>query len=146
MRESLSSTFHGRDIFAPAAAHLALGVAPHEFGPSIAVDSLVRLDAPFVRASSGVLESEIVRVDHFGNVQLAAIGEDLAISGLRGKVRVNDREATVGVRFADVAPGALLVYVNSAGHVAVASNGHSANELLHSPATVTLSVPGERDV
>jgi len=132
-----SSTFHGRDIFAPAAAHLALGVAPSEFGPS--VDGLVRLPPPHVRAGSGVLESDVLRVDWFGNVQLAAIGEDLARAGLAGEVVVNGIAARIGEKFADVERGALLVYVNSAGHVALAANGASARELLHDPERVTLS-------
>jgi len=139
MREALSSTFHGRDIFAPAAAHLALGMSPHEFGPSVAVGDLVRLGPPRVRASSGCLEAEIVRIDHFGNVQTAATGEDLAIASLSGRVRINDAEGKVGTKFADVADGALLVYVNSAGFVAVACNGGSASERLGRPETLTLS-------
>jgi len=139
MNESLSSTFHGRDVFAPAAAHLALGVAPHEFGPSVAVDSLVRLDPPLVRVSSGRLEAEVARVDWFGNVQLAATGEDLAISTLAGGVLANGLPALIGEKFADVGTGELLVYVNSANQVAVACNGSSANELLRSPSVVTLA-------
>ena len=139
MRDTRSSTFHGRDIFAPAAAHLALGVPPHEFGPALDVDSLVRLPPPDVHVSSGTLRSEVVRVDHFGNVQLAATGSDLAISSLAGAVSVNGMRASVGQKFADVGPGELLVYVNSAGHVALARNGASADEMLGSPASVTLS-------
>ena len=144
MRETLSSTFHGRDIFAPAAAHLALGVSPHEFGPSVPVDSLVRLDPPFVSVSSGVLEAEVVRVDWFGNVQLAATREDLAMSGLAGPTSVNGAPAVVGTKFADVAPGELLVYVNSAGHIAVAANGGRADLVLGAPSSVTLVVNDER--
>jgi S-adenosylmethionine hydrolase len=144
MRDALSSTFHGRDIFAPAAAHLAIGVSPHEFGPSVDVGSLVRLPPPDVHASPGTLRSEVVRIDHFGNVQLAATGEDLAISSLAGAVSVNGMRARVGQKFADVPPGELLVYVNSAGHVALARNGASANEMLGSPTSVTLSAADER--
>ena len=138
MRDSLSSTFHGRDVFAPAAAHLALGVSPHEFGPGVAVGDLVRLPPPHVRASSGSLEAEVVRIDHFGNMQLAAAGEDLAISCLTGAVVINEMDGTVGEKFADVSPGALLVYVNSAGRVAIACNGGSAAAILGSPDTITV--------
>ncbi len=138
MRDQLSSTFHGRDIFAPAAAHLALGVAPHEFGPSLAVGELVRPAPPHVRASSGVLESDVVRVDHYGNMQLAAGAGDLAIASLSGRVLVGDVRATIAEKFADVPVGELVVYVNSAGYVAIACNGGSANEVLGLPAGVTL--------
>lgn len=136
MRDSMSSTFHGRDIFTPAAAHLALGVSPHEFGPPVAVEDLVRLDPPRVVVSSGSLRSEVARIDHFGNVQLAATSDEFALSGA---VEVNGVRAMVGAKFADVASGALLVYVNSAGHVAVACNGGSASELLGVPSEVTIS-------
>lgn len=133
----LSTTFHGRDIFAPAAAHLALGVEPQDFGG--AVDDLVRLPPPDVRVSDGVLEAEVVRIDWFGNIQTAATDMDLAGSGLSGAVLVNGVEATVGEKFADVAEDSLLIYVNSAGHVAIARNRSSATELLHDPDRVTLT-------
>lgn len=133
----LSATFHGRDIFAPAAAHLAAGVEPEAFGA--AVDDLVRLEPPDVRVSEGVLEADVVRIDWFGNIQTAATDVDLAGSGLSGSVLVNGIEATVGEKFADVEPEALLVYVNSARQVAIARNRASANELLHDPGRVTLT-------
>ena len=137
-REPVSSTFHGRDVFAPAAAHLALGVPFEEFGPAVAPSDLVRLDPPFVRAAKGVLEAEVVRADWFGNLQTAAIAEDIAISGLEARIEVNGHPAIVGEKFADVGSGELLVYVNSAGHVAIARNGGSARELLHDPERVTV--------
>lgn len=134
---ALSATFHGRDIFAPAAAHLALGVEPSAFGP--AVDDLVRLPAAPVRVGDGVLKADVARSDWFGNLQLTATGVDLAGSGLSGPVSVNGIEATVGEKFADVDAGALVVYVNSAGQVAIASNGGSAREVLNDPDHVTVS-------
>ncbi len=136
--EPVSSTFHGRDIFAPAAAHLALGVPIEEFGPPVAPSDLLRLEPPFVRAESGALEADVVRADWFGNVQLAATAEHLQIAGLTGPIEVNGAPAAVAEKFADVAEGDLLVYVNSAGHVAVARNGASARELLQDPERVTL--------
>jgi S-adenosylmethionine hydrolase len=134
---ALSATFHGRDIFAPAAAHLALGVEPHAFGA--AVQDLVRLSPPDVGVSDGMLEADVVRIDWFGNIQTAATEVDLIGSALSGSVLVNGVEATIGEKFADVEPGALLVYVNSAGHVAIARNRASANELLHDPERVTFT-------
>jgi S-adenosylmethionine hydrolase len=134
---ALSSTFHGRDIFAPAAAHLASGVSPDAFGPP--VNDLVRLEPATVRVSAGVLEADVLRTDWFGNLQLAATADDLASSGLSGRVHVNGADAVVGEKFADVEPRALLVYVNSAGHVAVAANRASARDQLQDPECVTLS-------
>jgi S-adenosylmethionine hydrolase len=133
----LSTTFHGRDIFAPAAGHLALGVPPSDFGP--AVDDLVRLPPPQVRVADGVLEADVARSDWFGNLQLTATGVDLSGSRLIGRVLVNGTEATVAEKFADVGAGELLVYVNSAGLVALACSGASARDLLHDPDHVTLS-------
>jgi S-adenosylmethionine hydrolase len=139
MRDAMSATFHGRDIFAPAAANLALGVSPHEFGPSVPVEDLVRLGAARIEASSGSLVSDVARIDHFGNVQLVATADDFAAASFRGRVSVNGVGAHVGAKFADVEPGTLLVYVNSAGHVAVACNGASASELLGAPSALTIT-------
>ncbi len=128
----LSSTFHGRDIFAPAAAHLALGVPPAGFGPS--VENLVRLPDPFVAVFPGKLVSEVLTVDHFGNVQLAASPADLALSGLSGTVSVSSEhvlvKALVGDTFGTVPPGRNVLYTDSSGRLAVAVNGGSAADVL----------------
>jgi len=66
MRTEISSTFHGRDIFAPAAAHLSRGIAPATFGPP--VTDPVRLEGLLpVMDGSSVLRGEVVRFDRFGN-------------------------------------------------------------------------------
>lgn len=139
MRGEMSQTFHGRDIFAPAAAHLALGAAPHDLGAAFPVDELVRLPQPSVHVAEGCLEADVLRIDRFGNIQLAARGEALAASRLQGGVLVNGVAARVGEKFADVRLGELLVYVNSADHLAIAMNGGSAADALRSPARVTVS-------
>lgn len=127
-----SSTFHGRDVFAPAAAHLALGVAPEEFGPR--VDDLVRLPDPFVAVFPGKLVAEVLTVDHFGNVQLSASPADLELAGLAGTVSVSSEhvlvKALVGDTFGTVPPGSNVLYTDSAGRLAVAVNGGSAAEVL----------------
>ncbi|MEC3977059.1 SAM hydrolase/SAM-dependent halogenase family protein [Amycolatopsis sp. H20-H5] len=127
-----SATFHGRDVFAPAAAHLALGVAPEAFGPP--VEDLVRLPDPLVAAFPGKLVSEVLTVDHFGNLALAATPEDLRLSGLGPRVCVYSERtvvtAALGRTFADVAPGAPVLYTDSAGRLAVAINRGSAAEAL----------------
>src|SRR5881227_3235162 len=68
--ESVSRTFHGRDLFAPAAAHLALGVPLEELGPPIAPDALARLDLPRPEVGSTRIHSTVISIDRFGNVQL----------------------------------------------------------------------------
>lgn len=132
----VSMTFHGRDVFAPAAAYLAMGVAPEEFGPPMPAGELLRLPVPVSEVAGGRLTSEIVSVDRFGNMQLAAGRDELAALGLApGRaVRVQLRRSVVdgrlGATFADVPAGSLLVHVDSAGHVAIAVNGGSAAEAL----------------
>lgn len=139
----VSSTFHGRDIFAPAAAHLSRGVEAEDFGPPVDVSTLVRLPEPRVEVSDGLLIADVLRVDWYGNLQLAARADDLAAADLGDRVRTrSDREAcdaVVGRTFADAGAGEVVVYVDSGGHVAVACNGGSARDLLGDPETVTIT-------
>jgi hypothetical protein len=72
MLPRVSSTFHGRDVFAPAAAHLANGVHPTEFGPEIS--DAVRPEFTKVTLRKGVLVGEVLHVDNFGNI-ITNIGE-----------------------------------------------------------------------
>jgi S-adenosylmethionine hydrolase len=121
----MSRTFHGRDVFAPAAAHLALGAPAAEAGPALDPAALVRLPDPVVTVGDGWIEAEVLTVDRFGNVQLAAAGEVLA--GLGNDLMVNGTvRARRGSTFADVSPGELLVFEDSAGRVAVAVNNGRA--------------------
>jgi len=126
----VSSTFHGRDVFAPVAGHLCRGVDPARLGPAVPPDRLHRLATPQVAVESGILRAEVLSVDTFGNVQLAATAADLAAAGLRAPATVQigplSRPATVGRTFADAGPGGLVVLADSAGRVAIALNGGSA--------------------
>ncbi|WP_156754528.1 SAM hydrolase/SAM-dependent halogenase family protein [Actinokineospora pegani] len=120
------ATFHGRDVFAPAAAHLALGVDPADFGDP--VPDLVRLPEITSTAAPGSLTSEVLAVDGFGNLQLAATAADLATAFPRGaEVEVATGPArlpaVVGRTFADAD---VVVLADSAGHAAVAVNRGSA--------------------
>lgn len=131
---AVSHTFHGRDVFAPVAARIAAGADPAGAGPRIDPASLVRLPDPVVATGPGWLEAEVLTVDRFGNIQLAApaaaldcLGEILAVGGVR---------AVRGTTFADAPAGGLVVFADSAGRVAIAVNG--------SRAAVVLSVaPGD---
>ncbi|MEU1837033.1 SAM hydrolase/SAM-dependent halogenase family protein [Micromonospora chersina] len=125
---AVSRTFHGRDVFAPVAARLALGAPPAEAGPAVDPATLVRLPAPLVRADDRGFTAEVLTVDHFGNVQLAAPGE--LLSGLPERVRVAGREAVHGRTFGDAPVGGLVAYVDSAGLVALAVNTGRAVDLL----------------
>ena len=137
-RESVSATFHGRDIFAPAAAYLSLGVRADDFGAGIDASSLVRVPEPSTSISSGELTSDVARVDWYGNLQLAATASELEQAGFGERVVVGELDATIGKTFSDAAPGGLVVYVDSGRHVAIARNGGSARDLLQDPERVTL--------
>ncbi|MEH1101658.1 SAM hydrolase/SAM-dependent halogenase family protein [Micromonospora sp. CPCC 205561] len=135
----VSHTFHGRDVFAPVAARLALGASLAGLGPAVDPDSLVRLPAPLLRREPDGFTAEVLAVDHFGNVQLAAPAD--LLDPLPARVRVlpgtgagerptAGREAVHGRTFGDAPPGGLLVHADSAGRVAVAVNGGRAVDLL----------------
>ncbi len=120
----VSATFHGRDVFAPAAARLALGTDPAAAGPAVDPTTLVRLPEPVVASGAGWLDAEVRTIDRFGNVQLAALGDRLAALGDR--LRVGGMQAVRATTFGDAPPGALVVFVDSAGYVTVAINGGRA--------------------
>jgi hypothetical protein len=121
---SVSRTFHGRDVFAPAAARLASGADLADAGPAVDPAALVRLPDPVVAVGDGWVEAEVLTVDRFGNVQLAANAHDL--TGLGEHLRVSGVPAVRGSTFADAKPGGLVVYVDSAERVAIAVNGGRA--------------------
>ena len=74
----VSSTFHGRDLFAPVAAHLAAGVAFASVGPVVPADEIVDLRLPDARPRDGGLDSAVLFIDTFGNCRLAGEADDLA--------------------------------------------------------------------
>ncbi len=134
--ESVSQTFHGRDLFAPAAAHLAAGVDPDELGPALEPDALVRLHVPAARIEEGFVLAHVLIVDRFGNVQLNLTADDLAGVGVEPGTRV---EVEIGLQrfyacaastFADVRIGDVVLYEDAYANVAIAINGGSAAEML----------------
>jgi hypothetical protein len=125
MLGDVSRTFHGRDVFAPAAARIAAGAAAGEAGPAVDPASLVRLPDPVVSVGDGWIEAEVLTVDRFGNVQLAADGAML--TGLGPELLVNGSvRARRGSTFGDVDAGELLVFPDSADRVAIAVNNGRA--------------------
>ena len=121
---TVSPTFHGRDIFAPVAARLALGADPAAAGSTVDAGSLVRLPEPVVVVGEHWLEAEVIAVDRFGNVQLAAAGA--ALDGFGAALNVGGLRASRTRTFGDAGPGELVVYVDSADRVAIAVNGGRA--------------------
>ena len=134
MLDRVSRTFHGRDVFAPVAARLALGAPLAGAGPAVDPGGLVRLPPPVVARDAEGFTAEVLTVDHFGNVQLAAPAE--VLGPLPAAVRVGSsgpgpaRAAVRGRTFGDAPEGGLVVYVDSADLVAVAVNGGRAVDVL----------------
>ncbi|MHB8642575.1 MAG: SAM hydrolase/SAM-dependent halogenase family protein [Gaiellaceae bacterium] len=132
---SVSRTFHGRDLFSPAAAHLALGVELGELGPPLALDALVRLDLPQPSVRDGLVEAAVLYVDRFGNMQLNLTREDLESVGIVPGTRFElglsgDRYfATAARTFADARPGEIVLYEDSYRNIAIAINRGSAAEM-----------------
>jgi S-adenosyl-L-methionine hydrolase (adenosine-forming) len=135
----VSTTFHGRDIFMPVAAHLAahgdLGSAGTEFDPA----DLVTLPAPTSRVHDGEAEGEVMSVDRFGNVQLSIPAAQVGRLGIGfGSpliVRCGRRQLTVPYleTFAAVAPGEIVAFTDSAGLISLAVNAGDAAEQLGLP-------------
>jgi S-adenosyl-L-methionine hydrolase (adenosine-forming) len=121
---TVSRTFHGRDIFGPVGARLAAGAPLADAGRPIDPATLVRLPEPLVAVGDGYLEAEVLTVDRFGNVQLAAPGASL--DGLGDSLVVGGIRAVRRGTFAEAPPGSLIVFVDSADRVAVAINGGRA--------------------
>lgn len=130
--EPVSATFHGRDLFAPVAAHLAAGGALAAAGEPLDPDELVRLHMPMARLHDGELVAHAIAIDGFGNVTLDVEHPEIAGFGLRlGRpVLVNGQRAHYTTTFADVPPGEPLLYEDAYRALALAVNRGSAAELL----------------
>jgi S-adenosyl-L-methionine hydrolase (adenosine-forming) len=131
-RPQVSPTFHGRDIFAPAAAHLALGVAPDAFGTALDVDRLADPGLPVTRVADRVITAAVRGIDRFGNVQVAVTAADLARAGLekRRSLRLVTAGGAFELRrattFSDLEPGALGLIEDSMGWLAVVMDRDTA--------------------
>lgn len=121
----ISSTFHGRDVFAPAAAHLASGVDPYQMGDAIPLPELVQLRAREpVRQLDGSWLGEVLHVDHFGNLVTSFQGSEI---GARWSVGLAEELiADLNHTFSDVEPGELVAYVGSSGYLEIAEREGSA--------------------
>jgi S-adenosylmethionine hydrolase len=149
--EPVSATFHGRDVFAPVAAQLAIGAALDEVGAAFPPDELTSLELPEVQVATGQVKTRAIYIDRFGNVQLNAIAADMHEAGLdfgsnlRIEARGKPYEARYARTFADAPKLALLVYVDSYEAITLAVNGGSAAAALSlsKDAPVTLRRMGE---
>ena len=133
---SRSATFHGRDVFAPIAAHLAGGALLEELGERLDPGALAPLELPAPRVEPGLLRAHVLYLDHFGNAQLDATLAELEAAGIAadGPVELESAgERYFGVTartFADVRTGEILLFQDSSGALAVAINRGDAAETL----------------
>jgi S-adenosyl-L-methionine hydrolase (adenosine-forming) len=130
---AVSRTFHARDVFAPAAAHLAAGVDIAELGPAIDPAELVRIDAPEPVIGRTQISTTVLVVDRFGNIATNARRDHVTALGVGAGDRVEIRltldryYAVVADTFADAGPGELILYEDSYGLITLAiSNGDAA--------------------
>jgi S-adenosylmethionine hydrolase len=127
LREPVSPTFHGRDVFAPTAGRLAAGASPTDVGPRL--EAMTDLAAPVFGRRGGWLEGRVIHVDAFGNL-LTSLGAEQVPPEAAIEV-----EGTGGVyhpvlarTFSDVDPGALVAYFGSGGQLEIARRNGSAAE------------------
>jgi S-adenosylmethionine hydrolase len=130
--DSVSRTFHGRDLFSPAAAHLALGVPLAELGPPIDPEALARLDIPQPEVGSARIHCTVLSIDRFGNVGLnldrTHFEEAGIVPGTRVELQVgSERYYAVAARtFADARPGDIILYEDAYRNLSIAINGGNA--------------------
>jgi S-adenosyl-L-methionine hydrolase (adenosine-forming) len=138
--ESISRTFHGRDLFAPAAAHLANGVALSELGPPLDPDALVRLDLPQPDVRPDRISGTILYIDSFGNIALNVTREHVNEIGIVPGTQIEldlggERVYAVAARtFADARPGDIMLFEDSYRNMSVAISNGNAAEMLHARA------------
>lgn len=144
--QPVSTTFHGRDIFAPAGGHLAAGVRLEQFGP--ALDQLQRIELPPLAVSEAAAEGEVIHVDRFGNLitsigrmQMGASSVELqpwlgavaprSFARASARARVDEKNVLpLQDTFGDVPEGELVAYIGSEGLLEVAVNrGQAAARL-----------------
>jgi S-adenosylmethionine hydrolase len=143
----ISHTFHGRDVFAPAAAHLAAGVPVADLGPPIS--DPVTLSLPRLQVAAAGVVGQVLHIDHFGNV-ITSIGQlqwddnelclEPAFGDARPPVRLDAARTVVVVAgqvvaevhrtYANIAPGEMLALVGSSGYLEIAVREGSASSIL----------------
>jgi hypothetical protein len=115
LRPEVSTTFHGRDVFGPVAAHLSLGIEPARFGPAVA--DLVMLPLATPRVVGQVVQGEILHIDHFGNVVTNVTPAFLSgvRPGQRLRITIAGRTHVVPFRrtYAEGPAGELMCLINS---------------------------------
>jgi S-adenosylmethionine hydrolase len=134
--EPISATFHGRDIFSPAAAHLAQGLALEKLGPTVEPASLARIQVPKPDVSDRRIRACCLYVDRFGNMQLNLTREHVMQFGIEPGTQVElelaaERYYAMAAKtFTDARGGEIILYEDAYENIAIAISGGSAAETL----------------
>lgn len=135
MLPEISTTFHGRDIFAPVSAYISRGVPITMFGPVVDSSTLVRVGIAPPKITEDAYEAEVITSDSFGNIFLniptemfkEPIGAEVIV-----KTKETKKEAKVGYTFGDVPPGELVIIRRTShGYLELAANMASAKDILN---------------
>ena len=146
----VSATFHGRDVFAPAAARLALGADLRDLGHEIDPSGLAVVEPDEPQVAPGRLGTSVLGIDRFGNLRLTARPEHLDAAGLGDDLVLGWGGDPVALRrvgtFGDLGPDELGLVEDSGGWLAVVRNGSSAARTLglgrHAPVVVAAATDG----
>ncbi len=142
-RHPVSNTFHGRDVFAPAAAHLANGVLPNKFGAET-VDFIHLAENNPRKLSDHTIEAEIIHTDRFGNLITNLVKEDAPADFY---VEINGRKIDKLVNFfASAEKNEIFMIFGSAGFLEIAAFQSSATEILNAAAgqKILLQIPDSK--
>jgi len=140
-RSPVSKTFHGRDLFAPAAAHLSLGVGLERVGATIT--DPIRMALHEARRKGGSLVGQIVRIDHFGNLITNIHRSELERFLMTAPPVIEVGRKTIeGLRqaYTDVGQGELLALMDSSGYLEIAINMGRAVEAMDLSSDLTLGL------
>jgi S-adenosylmethionine hydrolase len=128
MLDRISHTFHGRDIFSPAAAHLASGLELGKLGPALDPAALHRLEVPEPSVGEARIRATVLYIDRYGNVQLNLTADHLARVGIEPGSRVEVEVgferyfASAAKTFADARMGDIVLYEDAYANIALAIN------------------------
>ncbi|HEY9878001.1 MAG TPA: SAM-dependent chlorinase/fluorinase [Leptolyngbyaceae cyanobacterium] len=125
---SISTTFHGRDVFSPVAAHLAKGVSIQAMGETISLQSLTSLNFPHPVQEGNRIRGSVQYCDRFGNLITNLTPQDLPSAPWQ--VRIGQRTLPSAKTYGDLPPGQPLALIGSHGWLEIAINGGNAQEVL----------------
>ncbi len=132
-----SDTFHGRDIFAAAAAYVDKGIPIEEFGEEL--KDVVRLDFAEPSVTEGKIEANVAYIDGFGNVETIVKKEHIEKAGMKDHFEINGVKAILGRKYAQ-AQDSLIAHFDSSGYLEISLNQGNASKFLNVSSGDILSI------